>query len=167
MVFLMSFLGAMGVGSIAAHGQEEFNLFLNRDPAFGLTVQNHFQVRIQQRVIIRVPRYRITDASTAGTGKSVASSLPYKEKKLGKCLNMNRVVASRPGPGPKDSLELFTREGILVRAYLGDGCLAREFYAGAYMERSSDGKLCAERDLLYARTGAKCKIDKFRAVVVK
>lgn len=166
-VFLMSFLGAMGVGSIAAHGEEGLYLFLNQDHVFGLTVQNHFQVRIQQRVIIRVPRYRVSDTPAAGSGKSVSSSLSYKEEKIGKCLIMNRFVASRPGPGPKESLELFTREGALVRAYLGDGCLAREFYAGAYMERSADGKLCAERDLLYARTGAKCEIDKFRALTAK
>jgi hypothetical protein len=163
----MCFLGAMGVGSIAAHGQEGFGLFLNKEQIFGLTVQNNFQVRIQQRVIIRVPRYRVANTLAAGSGKSVSSSLSYKEEKLGKCLIMNRFVASRPGPGPKESLELFTREGALVRAYLGDGCLAREFYAGAYMERPADGKLCAERDFLYARTGAKCEIDKFRALVVK
>jgi hypothetical protein len=76
---------------------------------------------------------------------------------------MERLVASRPGP--KNSLELVTRERQLIRAYLGDGCLAREFYAGAYVERSKDGKLCVDRDLLHARTGAKCEIDKFRLLV--
>jgi len=68
-------------------------------------------------------------------------------------------------PGPDRTLDLFTRDGILIRAYLGDVCLAREFYAGAYMERSYDGKLCVDRDLLHARTGAKCEIDKFRLLI--
>jgi hypothetical protein len=58
-----------------------------------------------------------------------------------------------------------TRERQLIRAYLGDGCLSREFYAGAYVERPADGKLCIDRDLLHARTGAKCEIDKFRLLV--
>ena len=61
--------------------------------------------------------------------------------------------------------ELLTRDGILIRAYLSEGCLAREFYAGAYMERSYDGKLCVDRDMLHARTGAKCQIDKFRLLI--
>ena len=78
---------------------------------------------------------------------------------------MDRLIGSRPGP--KESLEIMTRDGNLIRAYLGDGCLAREFYAGAYVERSFDGKLCIDRDLLHARTGAQCEIDKFRLLVPK
>ena len=78
---------------------------------------------------------------------------------------MDRFVASRPGGGSKENLELVTRDGSVVRAYLSGGCLAREFYAGAYMERPSDGKLCVDRDLMHARTGAKCEIDKFRLLV--
>jgi hypothetical protein len=76
---------------------------------------------------------------------------------------VNRLGGSRPGPDR--SLDLLTRDGILIRAYLGDGCLSREFYAGAYMERSYDGKLCVNRDILHARTGAKCDIDKFRLLI--
>jgi hypothetical protein len=166
-MFLMAFIGAVGVGSIAARSNEGFNLSDGQEPVLSLAGQNYYQVRVQQRVIVRVPRYRVTNTSATGAGKSASRPISYKEEKLGKCLIMDRFVASRPGPGPKESLELVTREGALVRAYLGDGCLAREFYAGAYMERPADGKLCADRDLLYARTGAKCEIDKFRALVVK
>ncbi len=166
-LFLMAFLGTVGVGSIAAHSNEGFNFFKIYDDSAILGGQNQFQVRVQQRVIVRVPRYRVTSASTSTNGKTTSRPITYKEEKLGKCLIMDRFVASRPGPGPKESLELVTREGALIRAYLGDGCLSREFYAGAYMERPSDGKLCVDRDLLYARTGAKCEIDKFRALVAK
>ncbi len=128
------------------------------------TTAGNWQVRVEQRVIVRIPRQRSTPAST---GPSTTSSKPikYKEKKAGKCLNMDRLIASRPGP--KESLELATRDGTIVRAYLGDGCLAREFYAGAYIERPADGKLCVDRDLVHARTGAKCEIDKFRLLVPK
>lgn len=126
------------------------------------TTAGNWQVQVEQRVIVRIPRQRSTPAST---GPSTTSSKPikYKEKKAGKCLNMDRLIASRPGP--KESLELATRDGTIVRAYLGDGCLAREFYAGAYIERPADGKLCVDRDLVHARTGAKCEIDKFRLLV--
>lgn len=119
-----------------------------------------FQARVEQRVIIRFPNQPVT----APAGRTDKRKAPiYNEEKIGKCLLMDRLVASRPGP--KNSLELVTRERQLIRAYLGDGCLAREFYAGAYVERSKDGKLCVDRDLLHARTGAKCEIDKFRLLV--
>lgn len=122
-------------------------------------VQN-YQARIEQRVIIRFPNQPLP----VPPGRSEKrNAVLYNEEKIGKCLLMDRLVASRPGP--KNSLELVTRERQLIRAYLGDGCLAREFYAGAYVERSKDGKLCVDRDLLHARTGAKCEIDKFRLLV--
>jgi hypothetical protein len=119
-----------------------------------------FQARVEQRVIIRFPNQPVSaSANRSETRKPVV----YKEEKVGKCLMMDRLIASRPGA--KNSLELVTRERQLIRAYLGDGCLAREFYAGAYVERSRDGKLCVDRDLLHARTGAKCEIDKFRLLI--
>lgn len=119
-----------------------------------------FQMRVEQRIIIRFPNQPVSSpAGRADPRKAVI----YNEEKIGRCLMMDRLIASRPGP--KNSLELVTRERQLIRAYLGDGCLAREFYAGAYVERSSDGRLCVDRDILHARTGAKCEIDKFRLLV--
>ena len=120
------------------------------------------QVRVDQRIIIRLPSPASAPAAVGAQRQSVAN-LKYKEKKIGKCLWVDRLGGSRPGPDR--TLDLLTRDGILIRAYLGDGCLAREFYAGAYMERSYDGKLCVDRDLLHARTGAKCEIDKFRLLI--
>lgn len=119
-----------------------------------------FQVRVEQRVIIRFPNQ--PDAVALGRNDRRKAPL-YNEEKIGKCLLIDKLVASRPGP--KRTLDLITRERQLIRAYLGDGCLAREFYAGAYVERSKDGKLCVDRDLVYARTGAKCEIDRFRLLV--
>lgn len=115
------------------------------------------QVRTNQRVIIRIP------PKPAPAASKRSEPVEYNEEKIGKCLLMDRLVGARPGP--KDSLEIMTRDGNVIRAYLGDGCLAREFYAGAYVERSDDGKLCIDRDLLHARTGAQCEIDKFRLLV--
>jgi hypothetical protein len=120
----------------------------------------YLQARASQRVIIRFPNQPIAPPASRSEQRKAPI---YKEEKIGKCLLMDRLVASRPGP--KNSLELVTRERQLIRAYLGDGCLSREFYAGAYVERPGDGKLCIERDLLHARTGAKCEIDKFRLLV--
>ncbi|WRH75961.1 MAG: hypothetical protein RSE16_00325 [Sphingobium sp.] len=120
----------------------------------------NFQMRVEQRIIIRFPNQPVSPPAGRADPRK---ALIYNEEKIGRCLMMDRLIASRPGP--KNSLELVTRERQLIRAYLGDGCLAREFYAGAYVERSSDGRLCVDRDILHARTGAKCEIDKFRLLV--
>jgi hypothetical protein len=119
-----------------------------------------WQARVEQRVIIRIPSRASTPVATPGNGSPKPAQ--YKEVKIGKCLMMDRLVASRPGP--KNSLELATRDGVFIRAYLDDSCFAREFYAGAYMERPADGKLCVKRDFVHARTGAKCEINKFRVL---
>ena len=124
-----------------------------------------FQVRVEQRVIIRIPRQTPVANSLGSRSSAKIAEVRYKEQKIGKCLLMDRLVGSRPGT--EEGLDLVTRDGMLIRAYLGDGCLAREFYAGAYMERPLDGKLCVDRDMLHARTGAKCEIDKFRLLVAR
>jgi hypothetical protein len=141
-------------GSVAI-GQSAFSLPSMPSQMFITFGEQWYQVRVQQRVIIRFP---------SGNGPmSVGKPIKYKEEKIGKCLQVNRLIGSRPDG--KDKLEFVTRDQQLIRAYLGDGCLAREFYAGAYVERSEDGKICAERDILHARTGAQCEIDKFRLMV--
>lgn len=119
-----------------------------------------FQVTIEQRVIIRIPRQNTPPAST--TSRNKVTQMRYKEEKIGNCLLMNKLVAARPAGD--SSLDLVTTDGVLIRTYLEE-CSARDFYAGAYMERSSDGKLCVNRDLLHSRTGTKCEIDKFRLLV--
>ena len=142
----------------------DFNVDMADNP-FAPFVRLHTefgQVRVDQRIIIRLPSPASAPVAVGAQRQSVAK-LQYKEKKIGKCLWVDRLGGSRPGPDR--TLDLLTRDGILIRAYLGDGCLAREFYAGAYMERSYDGKLCVDRDVLHARTGAKCTIDKFRLLI--
>lgn len=153
LIIIAGFAVALGL-ACRAQGQSADALFAMLEG-----VQN-YQARIEQRVIIRFPNQPLP----VPPGRSEKhNAVLYNEEKIGKCLLMDRLVASRPGP--KNSLELVTRERQLIRAYLGDGCLAREFYAGAYVERSKDGKLCVDRDLLHARTGAKCEVDKFRLLV--
>jgi hypothetical protein len=155
---LLFFAGLFAV-VVVSRGEARAASIAGFDPGLLHSAQNLFQVRIEQRVIIRVPLRQVSVSATS-VGAKRSEPIKYKEEKVGKCLMMDRLIGSRPGP--KDSLELITRDGIVIRAYLNDGCLGREFYAGAYMERPADGKLCVERDLLYARTGAKCEINKFR-----
>ncbi len=153
MIVIAGFALALGV-AYSAQGQSLTSIIDLLDGT------RDFQLRVEQRVIVRFPNQPVTVSSGRGDNRK---SVIYNEEKIGKCLLMDRLIASRPGP--KNTLELVTRERQLIRAYLGDGCLAREFYAGAYVERSKDGKLCIDRDLMHARTGAKCEIDKFRLLV--
>jgi len=153
MIVIAGFALALGV-AYSAQGQSLTSIIDLLDGT------RDFQLRVEQRVIVRFPNQPVTVSSGRGDNRK---SVIYNEEKIGKCLLLDRLIASRPGP--KNTLELVTRERQLIRAYLGDGCLAREFYAGAYVERSKDGKLCIDRDLMHARTGAKCEIDKFRLLV--
>ena len=70
-------------------------------------------------------------------------------------------------PSRSRALDFITRDRQRIRAYLDGGCLAMDFHAGLYMERSKDGKLCAERDVLMARSGMRCQIDRLRRVVAE
>jgi hypothetical protein len=153
------------ISTVAAHrawGQVEI---IRTGSAFAPIVRlntTFYQVRIDQRVIIRLPSQAVAPANAAA-GRKQAAAIRYKEEKIGKCLWIDKLAGSQPGPNR--TLDIATRDGVLIRAYLGDGCLAREFYAGAYLERPYDGKLCVDRDMLHARTGAKCEVDKFRLLV--
>jgi hypothetical protein len=162
-VFAIILLAA-GLTTVSQKAWADFNVDMAHNPfAPFVKLKTEFgQVRVDQRIIIRLPSPASAPVAVGAQRQSVAK-LQYKEKKIGKCLWVDRLGGSRPGPDR--TLDLLTRDGILIRAYLGDGCLAREFYAGAYMERSYDGKLCVDRDVLHARTGAKCAIDKFRLLI--
>lgn len=162
-VFAIILLAA-GLTTVSQKAWADFNVDMAGNPfAPFVKLNTEFgQVRVDQRIIIRLPSPASAPVAVGAQRQSVAK-LKYKEKKIGKCLWVDRLGGSRPGPDR--TLDLLTRDGILIRAYLGDGCLAREFYAGAYMERSYDGKLCVDRDVLHARTGAKCAIDKFRLLI--
>lgn len=162
---LSLFLIALGLTALSHEALGQIELVPSGNPfAPVIRVDNsYFQVRVDQRVIIRLPNQPAIAANVGAQKQSKALIVKYREQKIGKCLWIDKLAGSRPGP--EDTLEILTRDGLMIRAYLGDGCLAREFYAGAYMERPYDGKLCIDRDLLHARTGAKCEVDKFRLLV--
>ncbi len=120
------------------------------------------QVRIQKRIIIRVPRRRPLRATMADISRRPAPTT-YKEKKIGKCLPMTNILGvQRFG---ERYLDLVTKDRQQIRARLKKKCQARSFYSGFYMEKSGDGKICVNRDILHSRTGSKCEIDRFRLLV--
>jgi len=123
-----------------------------------------WQMRIEQRIIIRVPH-----RSNAGNAAaSVAPPMPprprsFRQRKIGKCLPMRSIGAVQVLDD--DSLVFYLRDRRLVRAALERSCRARDFYQGFYMEQSEDGLVCIARDVLQARSGSRCAIDEVRELV--
>lgn len=121
------------------------------------------QVRIEKRVIIRVPRRRPSPLAPLADFSQERARATYREKKIGKCLPMNNILGVQMFADRY--LDLVTKDRKRIRAQLEDNCQARSFYSGFYVEKTSDGKMCAGRDILHSRTGAKCEIERFRELV--
>ncbi|GAB5488907.1 MAG: hypothetical protein Pars2KO_24770 [Parasphingorhabdus sp.] len=143
--------------SEAAHPVSTDGIFIESQPV------TYAQVRIERRVIIRVPRRRTSQTRPMADIRSQLVPQKYSEKKIGKCLPMNNILGVQMYQGRE--LDLVTRDRKRIRARLEKKCQARSFYSGFYMEKSKDGKICVDRDMLHSRTGSKCEIDRFRQLV--
>ena len=126
-----------------------------------------FQIVVQQTIIIRVPPQsqpaNFNASALQSSGKSPPPQIKWKEKDAPKCLPMRNILAVQVTR--KDSIDLITRERQRLRAQLDGRCRGQDFYSGFYMERSADGRLCEDRDILQTRSGLKCEVDKFRLMV--
>ena len=138
--------------------QERFDL----EAAHTVPVQN--QVRIEQRVIVRIsPRRSVSRQSLAADLPREAPTRRYEERKMEKCIPVKRIAAVQTGSGNR--LLLFLSDRRIITASLEKSCRARDFYSGFYLEQHKDGKLCADRDKLQSRSGANCEIDRLRRLV--
>lgn len=120
------------------------------------------QVRIEERVVVRV--------APAGRTRTMLSTLQeddgssrLRERKIGRCLPLAGISGVRMGGA--DRLLLVMHDRRLISAQLEKTCRARDFYSGFYVERSSDGRLCIDRDMLLARSGASCSVSRLRQLV--
>ncbi len=124
------------------------------------SAQPWYQVRIQQRVIIRVSPRR--------SRQSLVATLParppsdYIERKMGNCLELKSIIAVQADAA---RLLLYTNDRRIISARLEKSCRPRDFYSGFYVEPSRDGKLCVKRDNLQSRSGASCQMDRIRQLV--
>ena len=156
-ILLLSVPEARGIQPVDDSSAEAGRTFV---PARPLA---YAQVRIEKRVIIRVPRRRPNQMSPRADFSREIPQQSYREKKIGKCLPMNNILGVQMFSDR--FLDLVTQDRRRVRAQLEENCQARSFYSGFYMEKSADGKMCAGRDILHSRTGAKCEIERFRELV--
>lgn len=122
------------------------------------------QVRIQQRVIIRItPRPGPVRRDFTATLPPRSSQPRYLERPIGDCLAVESIAGVHAEGSNR--LLLFLRDRRLISATLEKACSARDFYSGFYMENSRDGQLCVDRDQLHARSGAKCEVSRMRQLV--
>jgi hypothetical protein len=127
----------------------------------GLADQGWDQVRIEQRMIIRIAP-RLPGQMSAPL--AAAPQPPrFFERKTDKCLPITSIAGVQIES--QDRLLLVTRSRKLIGASLDKSCRARDFYSGFYVERNEDGRLCAGRDTIHSRAGANCAITKMRELV--
>ena len=161
------------VPEAAMPGDDDFRSF--RQIVDGLRRQRADQVRIEQRVIIRIapapvgrppdprrglPDWRrnmFTDLPGRGIGPHV------EERRMAQCVPVSGIAGVQV---TRDSrLVLFMRDQRIVSAALEKTCNPRDFYSGFYLERTADGMLCSGRDTLHSRSGANCALGKLRQLV--
>lgn len=119
------------------------------------------QVRIQQHIVIRVPRPEAV-RRTVAPAPAPLPPIAWVEKRADDCV----PVESLSGAAiiRSDSVDLVLSGGRRVRAKLGSECPALDFYAGFYVKPNKDGRVCAKRDAFRSRSGGECRIRSFRTL---
>ncbi len=119
------------------------------------------QVRIQQHIVIRVPRPDPVRRISAPPPAPLPP-IAWVEKRTDDCVSVDAL--SGAAIIRSDSVDLVLSGGRRVRAKLGSECPALDFYAGFYVKPNKDGKVCAKRDVFRSRAGGECRIRSFRAL---
>lgn len=119
-----------------------------------------FQVRIEQRVIIRIAPSspQLAERSMAELNRR---SDRFEEVRLDGCVPINMIAAVSPN---ENRLLLFMRDNRVLSLALERACSPQDFYSGFYIERQ-DGQLCERRDRLQSRAGASCQVTRVSRLV--
>jgi hypothetical protein len=130
--------------------------------SFEAQAQN--QVRIEQRVTIRIsPAQPQMQPNMLAALPSRAPSTRIAERAMANCVPVAGIAGVQAADNNR--LILYLRDSRVVSASLDRTCSSRDFYSGFYMQRSADGQLCVKRDTLLSRSGANCKLSRFRQLV--
>lgn len=136
--------------------------------AEGLADDSWDQVRIEQRLIIRIaPRFPGRDSflpppmSPFPQPQMIAPR--FRERKVGKCVAVGAIAGVQVASDER--LLLLMRDRRVIGANLDKACSARDFYSGFYVEQTPDGQLCTGRDTIHSRAGATCMIHALREMI--
>ena len=122
------------------------------------------QVTLRQRVYIRIaPRRGIARRNLLARPAPQTRTTRYEEGKSNRCVQVSSISNVQTGSGNR--LLLFMRDAEIMSLNLEKACRAKDFYAGFYVEKSKDGKLCVARDTLQSRNGARCEIERMATLV--
>ncbi|MGD5652421.1 hypothetical protein QUT03_22665, partial [Xanthomonas citri pv. citri] len=117
------------------------------------------QVTIRERVIIRVQ----TLAPRLAPAPRKIKPIKWKERKAKRCVAVSTLATA--SVNDRNSVDLVLRSGDRLRAKLESDCPALDFYSGFYLKPNPDGKICADRDMIFSRSGGQCEITAFRSLV--
>ena len=115
------------------------------------------QLSIEQRVIIRIPT--MPGRATGVLDDAPPSAIRWKESKGPRCVPLGLIRAAAVTSEGGVTMVVNRRERY--RAHLNRSCRTADFYAGFYITPTKDGVLCADRDMIHARNGSVCEIEKF------
>ncbi|TCD05413.1 hypothetical protein EYB45_08035 [Erythrobacteraceae bacterium CFH 75059] len=119
------------------------------------------QVRIEQRVIIRV----VPLAPLAEQRRPASAPLRLEERRARGCIPMEQI-AGVSGYGD-DRMLLYLRDRRMFSVAFDRSCPVKAFYSGFYVERNGDGMLCPARDVVQARSGVRCTVGRLHRLVVQ
>lgn len=122
------------------------------DAAAGPSEPRIAQLRVQQRVIIRVPTQH----------PRAPERVIWREKGGPKCIDAGALAGALVS---EEGVDLLLRGGARVRAKLASRCPALNYYSGFYVRPGLDGRICQDRDSIRTRSGGDCEIDRFRRLV--
>jgi hypothetical protein len=120
------------------------------------------QVRIEQRLIIRIAPGMGREMPLPGPPPMPYNGAP-RLRRGPNCVPMNLIGATAATSSDRQ-IVLLLRDRRQLVANLEKSCSARDFYVGFYAERSSDGMLCARRDMIHSRAGATCGITRLQEI---
>lgn len=89
----------------------------------------------------------------------------WKEGRGPKCIARAQIAAAKVSGSGK--VDFILKDRTLIRAQLQNSCPALDYYSGFYLQRTSDDKICRDRDAVHARSGGACQIDAFRKLTAR
>lgn len=108
---------------------------------------------IRERIVIRIPAF-------LGGRRPVSDA--WRERKGPECLRLDQIAGAAVTE-PR-SVDLIVRGGQRYRARFSSSCPDLDYYGGFYILPTADGRVCADRDTVRARSGGECEIERFRSL---